>query len=88
MKESDRIATTVNNLRAIGVDAEELTDGFVVRGSEKPLRGRIVTQGDHRIAMAFGILGAVPGNAIDVDDRDCVSVSYPGFWSDLVRVTR
>ncbi len=88
VKESDRIATTVNNLQAIGVDAEELPDGFVVRGSEKPLSGRIVTQGDHRIAMAFGILGAVPGNAIDVDDRDCVNVSYPGFWSDLVRVTR
>ena len=88
VKESDRIATTVNNLQAIGVDAEELPDGFVVRGSEKPLSGRIVTQGDHRIAMAFGILGAVPGNAIDVDDRDCVSVSYPGFWSDLARITR
>jgi 3-phosphoshikimate 1-carboxyvinyltransferase len=88
VKESDRIATTVNNLRSIGVDAEELPDGFIVRGSDRPLRGRIVTRGDHRIAMAFGILGAVPGNAIDVDDRDCVNVSYPGFWSDLVRVTR
>ena len=88
VKESDRIATTVNNLQAIGVDAEELPDGFVVRGSDKPLCGRVVTKGDHRIAMAFGILGAVPGNAIEVDDRDCVDVSYPGFWSDLARVTR
>ena len=88
VKESDRIATVVNNLRAIGADAEELPDGFIVRGSDRPLHGRVVTHGDHRIAMAFGILGALDGNAIEMDDRDCVEVSYPGFWSDLARVTR
>jgi 5-enolpyruvylshikimate-3-phosphate synthase len=37
--------------------------------------------------MAFGVLGALSGNAISVDDRECVTVSYPGFWSDLERVT-
>lgn len=83
VKESDRIATVVSNLRAIGVDAEELPDGLRVVGSDKPLSGRIVTRGDHRIAMAFGVLGAIPGNSIEVDDRDCVGVSYPSFWSDL-----
>lgn len=88
VKESDRIAVTVANLRAVGADAEELADGFVVRGSDRPLAGRVRTHGDHRIAMAFGVLGAVGGNAIDIDDRECVNVSYPGFWSDLARVTR
>jgi 3-phosphoshikimate 1-carboxyvinyltransferase len=83
VKESDRIATVVGNLQAIGVQAEELPDGMRVTGSERPLSGSIVTRGDHRIAMAFGILGAVPGNAITIDDRDCVAVSYPAFWSDL-----
>jgi 3-phosphoshikimate 1-carboxyvinyltransferase len=39
------------------------------------------------MAMAFGILGALPGNEIAIDDRACVSVSYPDFWSDLARVT-
>ena len=58
-----------------------------IRGSTKALRGRVVTHGDHRLAMAFGVLGAAEGNAIEIDDRDCVSVSYPGFWSDLARVT-
>ncbi|MGH7653591.1 MAG: 3-phosphoshikimate 1-carboxyvinyltransferase [Gemmatimonadaceae bacterium] len=86
VKESDRIAAVVQNLVAIGADAEELPDGFVVRGSDRPYRGRIKTHGDHRIAMAFGVLGAVDGNDIDVDDRDCVNVSYPGFWADLERV--
>jgi 3-phosphoshikimate 1-carboxyvinyltransferase len=83
VKESDRIAVVVANLRAIGAAAEELPDGLRIVGSDRPLAGRVATHGDHRIAMAFGILGAVPGNAIDIDDRDCVSVSYPAFWSDL-----
>jgi 3-phosphoshikimate 1-carboxyvinyltransferase len=88
VKESDRIAAIVQNLKAVGADAEELSDGFVVRGSDRPYRGRVTTHGDHRIAMAFGVLGALDGNAIEVDDRDCVNVSYPGFWSDLARVIR
>ena len=86
VKESDRIAATVSNLRAVGADAQELADGLVVVGSDRPLRGRVTTFGDHRIAMAFGVLGAVPGNAITVDDLDCVRISYPTFWIDLARV--
>jgi 3-phosphoshikimate 1-carboxyvinyltransferase len=86
VKESDRIATTVANLRAVGADADELPDGLVVRGTpDRALRGTIATHGDHRIAMAFAILGARRGNAITVDDPDCVAVSYPGFWADLHR---
>ncbi len=61
-KESDRIATIVSNLRAVGADAEELPDGFVIRGSDEPLRGRVRTVGDHRIAMSFAVLGAVGRN--------------------------
>jgi 3-phosphoshikimate 1-carboxyvinyltransferase len=88
VKESDRIAAVVANLRAIGVEAEELADGMVVVGSDRPLRGRVATHGDHRLAMAFGILGAVDGNALEIDDPACVDVSYPGFWSDLAAVRR
>lgn len=86
-KESDRIAVTVSNLRALGADAEELPDGFVVRGSDRPLAGRVKTGGDHRIAMAFGVLARRWGSAISVDDRSCVAVSYPEFWDDLHRVS-
>lgn len=86
VKESDRIAAVVNGLRAVGADAEELPDGFVVRGSDRPLAGTVVTHGDHRIAMAFGVLGAVPGNAITVDDPSCCAVSWPSFWDDLQRL--
>jgi 3-phosphoshikimate 1-carboxyvinyltransferase len=88
VKESDRIAAVVSNLRAIGATAEELPDGFRVGGSAGPLRGDVRTFGDHRIAMAFGVLGALPGNDIRVDDRACVGVSYPSFWRDLTRLAR
>ncbi len=85
VKESDRITAVVSNLRALGVDAEELPDGMCVRGSDKPLTGRIVTHGDHRLAMAFGVLGASRDASIEIDDRECVAVSYPDFWRDLAR---
>jgi len=87
VKESDRIAATVANLRAIGATADELPDGMRIQGSAGPLRGRVLTHGDHRLAMAFGILGAVSGNSIEVDDRECVAVSYPTFWRDLANVS-
>jgi 3-phosphoshikimate 1-carboxyvinyltransferase len=86
LKESDRISTIVSNLQRIGASAVELDDGFVVRGTDSKLKGTVVTRGDHRIAMAFGILGAVHGNEIEVDDLQCASVSYPGFWEQLAAV--
>lgn len=87
VKESDRIGAVVANLKALGVDAEELASGMVVRGSEAPLKGHVKTHGDHRLAMAFGVLAACPENEITIDDRDCASVSYPGFWQELSRLT-
>lgn len=85
-KESDRIRTVVENLRAVGADAEELPDGMVVAGSDRPLRGRVTCHGDHRIAMAFGVLGAAPGCDVVVDEPHAASVSFPGFWPLLERV--
>ncbi len=87
VKESDRISAVVTALQSLGADAEELPDGFVVTGTRPRLRGTVVTHGDHRLAMAFGILAALPGNEIAIDDRECVAVSYPHFWADLRRVT-
>jgi 3-phosphoshikimate 1-carboxyvinyltransferase len=88
VKESDRIAALVQALRAVGGEAEELDDGLVVRGSDGPLRGRVVTHGDHRIAMAFGVLAALPGNEIEIDDRACAAVSFPGFWDLIASIAR
>jgi 3-phosphoshikimate 1-carboxyvinyltransferase len=88
VKESDRIAAVVRNLQAVGARANETADGFVVHGARGPLKGSVRTHGDHRMAMAFGVLAALPGNAIDIDDRSCVAVSYPRFWEDLERIAQ
>lgn len=87
-KESDRITAMVENLRALGVRAEERPDGLDVEGTDAPLRGSIRTRGDHRVAMAFGVLGAVGPNRIEVDDRGAADVSFPGFWRLLDRLVR
>lgn len=85
-KESDRISAMVENLRALGVRAEERPDGLEVEGTDGALRGRVRTHGDHRIAMAFGVLGAVGRNEIEIDDRGAAGVSFPGFWPMLERL--
>ncbi len=86
VKESDRIARIADNLGALGVRCEVRPDGLSVHGTEGPLAGRVETGGDHRIAMAFGVLASLPGSRIEIDDRACVAVSYPDFWSDLARL--
>ena len=87
VKESDRISTVVQNLRAVGASVEELPDGLRVLPGRADLSGTIDPRRDHRIAMAFGILSAATGNRITVKDPEVVAVSYPRFWDDLRRVT-
>ena len=87
VKESDRIAVVVQNLRAVGADAEELDDGLRVHASRRPLSGTIDPRADHRIAMAFAILSAASGGGITVRNPECVAVSYPRFWDDLRAAT-
>jgi len=86
VKESDRISTVVQNLRAVGARAEELPDGLRITGPRRELSGTIDPRGDHRIAMAFGVLSAASGNRIEILNPECVAVSYPKFWEDLRRV--
>ncbi len=87
LKESDRLGVLASNLRGLGGDVEELHDGLVIEGGEQPLNGRVDAHLDHRIAMAFGVLGALPGCAIDVKGKDSVDVSFPGFWEELERIS-
>ena len=86
VKESDRISVVVRNLRAVGAKAEELPDGLRVLPGPREFAGTVDPQGDHRIAMAFGVLSAVSGNRIEIRNPEVVAVSYPGFWEDLKRV--
>jgi 3-phosphoshikimate 1-carboxyvinyltransferase len=83
VKETDRIRALAVNLRAVGVQVEELDDGLEVEGTDAPLRGEVDAFHDHRIAMVFGVLGAQRGNRIRVRGAEAVEVSYPGFWKVL-----
>jgi 3-phosphoshikimate 1-carboxyvinyltransferase len=82
VKESDRIALMAQGLRACGVAVEELPDGLVVQGAGTGgVTGgaAIETQGDHRIAMAFLVLGLGAHNPVIVDQADMIETSFPNF---------
>ncbi len=87
VKESDRLGALAANLSGLGVEVEELPDGLVIGGGERSPAGSVEARGDHRIAMAFGVLGALAGNSVIVDAPAAVDVSYPGFWAMLERVS-
>ena len=87
VKETDRLRALAQNLRAIGVRVEELEDGLEVEGTDQPLAGEVDAMGDHRIAMAFGVLGALAGNDIRVLGAQVVDVSFPSFWERLAAWT-
>jgi 3-phosphoshikimate 1-carboxyvinyltransferase len=83
VKESDRIAALVAGFRALGIDADERPDGFVVRGSGAPAGGVADARGDHRMAMAFAIAALAAERPSRVEGADSVAVSYPGFFETL-----
>ncbi len=86
VKESDRIKAVVENLRNVGVDVEELEDGMIIRGKQKIKGGFVDSYKDHRIAMAFSILGLISENGIKIKDADCAYISYPEFFEHLQSV--
>jgi 3-phosphoshikimate 1-carboxyvinyltransferase len=79
VKESDRLGLLATNIRALGGHAVVQGDDLVIEGTPGPLSGRVVTAGDHRLAIAFSVLGTVPGARIRVDNPACADVSFPGF---------
>ena len=83
VKETDRITTVVNGLRAMGAEVEEFDDGMEIEGG-KPLHGAAIDSfGDHRIAMAFAIAGLFAEGETVIKNTDCVNTSYPGFSHHL-----
>jgi 3-phosphoshikimate 1-carboxyvinyltransferase len=83
VKETDRITTTVENLRKMGADVEEFEDGMTIHGG-KPLKGATIdSHGDHRIAMAFAIAGLFAKGETVIHNTDCINTSYPGFAHHL-----
>lgn len=86
VKESNRLELIAANLRAVGVEAEARGNDLHVLGTDRPPRGRVETAGDHRLAMAFAVLGTLPGSDLRLSERKSVAVSYPTFFRDLTRI--
>ena len=82
-KESDRIETTVNMLRALGADASGTEDGCIIHGRNMLKGGRIEHRGDHRIMMAAAVASLVCEGPVTMEDADCCAVSYPGFLREM-----
>lgn len=88
VKESDRLGLIASNLRAVGKRAEVQGEDLWIEGTSAPPKGSVRTEGDHRIAMAFAVLGTLPGAKVRVDDMRCAAVSFPGFEEALRKIRR
>jgi 3-phosphoshikimate 1-carboxyvinyltransferase len=89
VKESDRIETVANGLRALGVHIRARDDGFDVRGvPARPRGGRIQSGGDHRIAVLAAVAGLVSREGVEIGDADAAAISFPGFFDLLDSVSR
>jgi len=83
LKESDRLATTAMNLRAMGAEVEEFEDGLAVPGGTK-LRGAPVDSHlDHRIAMSFAVAALLAEGETQIAGAECVAISFPEFYALL-----
>nr|WP_296155694.1 3-phosphoshikimate 1-carboxyvinyltransferase [uncultured Blautia sp.] len=88
VKESDRIAVMVENLRRMGADIEGTDDGMIIHGG-KPLHGAVIDSHlDHRVAMSFAVAGTVCDGTVDINGGDCVKISYPDFYNDLYSLSK
>ncbi len=81
VKETDRIGALVRGFASLGAQVEETSDGLVIDGPLNLRTGPVQTFSDHRIAMSFFILSRIAGIEVDLDDTQCVGISFPGFFS-------
>lgn len=83
LKESDRIRTTVRELRRLGAGIQELADGMVIQGTGCLKGGACGSHGDHRLAMTLAVAGLLAQGETVVRGAEASSISYPGFWHHL-----
>ena len=88
VKETDRIAATVEELSKLGAEIEELPDGMVIHGGKTLQGAECSSHYDHRLAMTLGVAALIARGETVIQDAEVVAVSYPAFWQDLERLTR
>jgi len=87
LKESDRIRTTVLELRRLGASIQELADGMVIQGVGRLKGGACGSHGDHRLAMTLAVAGLLAQGETVVRGAEASSISYPGFWNHLEKLS-
>jgi 3-phosphoshikimate 1-carboxyvinyltransferase len=87
VKESNRIATTASQLRALGAAVAERDDGMTIEGGRRLGGGAVQSFGDHRLAMALAAAGLVGEGDVVIEGAEAVAVSYPEFWDHLERLS-
>jgi 3-phosphoshikimate 1-carboxyvinyltransferase len=87
IKETDRIRTVTENLRRMGIQAEELPDGMIVRGRQSFQAAELDSFGDHRIAMAFSVAALRAGGPCTIHGAEAAAVSFPEFFETLRQVS-
>jgi 3-phosphoshikimate 1-carboxyvinyltransferase len=85
-KETDRIATVVDGLRALGATIEATDDGFAVTGTGGLRGGQTSSHGDHRLAMLGAVAGLASKEGVEVQGMEAAQVSYPRFLDDVARL--
>lgn len=85
VKETNRIDTVTENLRALGVRVTPTEDGMIIKGSAPLTGARIKSHLDHRIAMSFAVAGLAASGETVIEDSQCADVSYPEFFDALDR---
>ena len=88
VKESDRIATTVSQLAALGVSIAETEDGMTIDGGGNVHGGDVRSFGDHRLAMALAAAALAGSGDVRIADAEAVAVSYPAFWQHLEELSQ
>jgi 3-phosphoshikimate 1-carboxyvinyltransferase len=87
VKESNRLETVADLLRAIGGHVRATDDGWEITGvPARPEGGRVDAHGDHRIGMLGAVAGLVSRNGVRVDGASAIGVSYPGFAAEVERL--
>ncbi|MEK4494361.1 3-phosphoshikimate 1-carboxyvinyltransferase [Ureibacillus sp. FSL W8-0352] len=83
VKETDRITAVVTELKKLGADITATDDGMIINGPTSLKGAKLSTYGDHRIGMMAAIASLITDSPIEIDDADCIAVSYPTFFDHL-----
>ena len=86
VKESDRIATVVNELSRLGAQIEPLPDGMIIHGGRLLSGAEVDSHADHRLAMSLAIAGLIARRETTIKHAQIAEVSYPAFWQTLQQI--